>query len=105
MMVNEPISRLRRKAPGFMIAPRAGCVAIEQAGNKIQQGRSLVEGTFAAVVSAGLMGLAVLPVPTAQGAEEGAGARKPIMINRLYTGPDGLTHAEEIEAKGHLDEK
>jgi hypothetical protein len=23
---------------------------------------------------------------------------KPVMITRLYTGPDGLTHAEEIEA-------
>jgi len=58
-----------------------------------------VKGTFAGVVGAGLMGLSVLSVPTAQGAEEGATARKPIMINRLYTGPDGLTHAEEIEAK------
>jgi hypothetical protein len=24
---------------------------------------------------------------------------KPLMIHRLYTGPDGQTHAEEIEAK------
>ncbi len=28
-----------------------------------------------------------------------AQTRKPIMVTRLYTGPDGLTHAEEIEMK------
>ena len=28
-----------------------------------------------------------------------AQARKPIMVTRLYTGPDGLTHAEDIEMK------
>src|SRR5262245_25399060 len=28
-----------------------------------------------------------------------AQARKPIMITRIYTGPDGLSHAEEIEMK------
>ena len=34
-------------------------------------------------------------------AEDAAAAqkRKPLMINRLYTGPDGQTHVEEIEAK------
>ena len=26
-------------------------------------------------------------------------ARKPIMMTRIYTGPDGLSHAEEIEMK------
>jgi quercetin dioxygenase-like cupin family protein len=54
---------------------------------------------FAGVVGGGLMALSVLSVPTAQSAEDGATAHKPVMINRLYTGPDGLTHAEEIEAK------
>lgn len=29
----------------------------------------------------------------------GAQARKPIMMTRIYTGPDGLSHAEEIEMK------
>jgi quercetin dioxygenase-like cupin family protein len=29
----------------------------------------------------------------------GAQARKPFMMTRLYTGPDGQTHSEEIEAK------
>jgi len=28
-----------------------------------------------------------------------AQTRKPIMVTRLYTGPDGLTHAEEIPLK------
>jgi len=58
-----------------------------------------VKGRFAGVVGGGLMSLSVLSVPTAQSAEEGAAAQKPIMINRLFTGPDGLTHTEEIEAK------
>jgi hypothetical protein len=31
----------------------------------------------------------------------GAQARKPIMITRIYTGPDGLSHAEEIEMKAN----
>ena len=45
-------------------------------------------------------GLSVL-MPTAQSAAQDAAAakRKPIMINRFYTGPDGQTHVEEIEAK------
>jgi hypothetical protein len=55
---------------------------------------------FTWLVGTGLLGLSVL-VPVAQSAEEGAGAQKskPIMINRLYTGPDGQSHVEEIEAK------
>ena len=31
----------------------------------------------------------------------GAQARKPIMMTRIYTGPDGLSHAEEIEMKAN----
>jgi quercetin dioxygenase-like cupin family protein len=59
-----------------------------------------MKAKFGWLVGAGLLGLFVL-VPAAQSAEEGATAQKskPIMINRLYTGPDGLTHVEEIEAK------
>ena len=30
-----------------------------------------------------------------------AQARKPIMMTRIYTGPDGLSHAEEIEMKAN----
>jgi len=49
---------------------------------------------------AGLLSLPVLVHP-AQSAENAAVAqnRKPVMITRFFTGPDGLTHAEEIEAK------
>ena len=34
-------------------------------------------------------------------AADGAGAsnRKPVMITRFFTGPDGLTHSEEIDVK------
>ncbi len=40
-----------------------------------------------------LVGLSLLPAPTR--AED----FKPVMINHLFTGPDGQTHVEEIEAK------
>jgi hypothetical protein len=65
-----------------------------------EKGRLLINAKFTWLVGTGLLGLSVL-VPVAQSAEEGAGAQKskPIMINRLYTGPDGLSHVEEIEAK------
>ena len=53
---------------------------------------------FAWFVGTGLLGVCVV-MPTAQSAEDAAAKRKPLMINRLYTGPDGLTYAEEIEAK------
>ena len=37
---------------------------------------------------------------SAQSAESAAAqAGKPVKINRLYTGPDGKTHAQEIEVK------
>jgi hypothetical protein len=48
------------------------------------------------------IGLSVLSVyvPSAQSADEAAAQRhKPLIINRLYTGPDGQTHVEEIDAK------
>ena len=52
---------------------------------------------FAWVAGAALL---TLPVYTqvAQSAD-GAAAKKPYVIHRLYTGPDGQTHVEEIEAK------
>jgi len=46
-------------------------------------------------VAAGLLSLLVLLAS----AQTGAQKRKPTFITRLYTGPDGQTHAEEIEAK------
>ncbi len=54
----------------------------------------------ACVVGGCLLGTAVLithPASYAHGAA--AQDHKPVMITRLYTGPDGQTHAEEIEAK------
>jgi hypothetical protein len=51
-------------------------------------------------IAASLLGLCVL-IATAQTGREVGGAQKhkPVFITRLYTGPDGQTHAEEIEAK------
>ena len=42
--------------------------------------------------------LSVVAVTPAQSAE-GAREMKPVKITRFFTGPDGMTHAEEIEAK------
>jgi hypothetical protein len=52
------------------------------------------------LVGTGLLSLSVLLQP-AQSAEDAAATQKhkPVVITRLYTGPDGETHAEEIEAK------
>ena len=62
-----------------------------------------MKGKFAWVVGGGVLGLSVL-MPPAHSAEDGAATHKPIMINRFYTGPDGQTHVEEIEAKFSLGE-
>ena len=54
----------------------------------------------ALLIGSGLLSLCALvmhPGQTASGAA--AQTHKPVMITRLYTGPDGQTHAEEIEAK------
>src|SRR6185295_14969476 len=49
---------------------------------------------------AGLTGLFVLVSGAQTKREASASAKhKPVVITRLYTGPDGLTHAEEMEAK------
>ena len=52
------------------------------------------------LAAAALIGVAVLMQPTerAEGASA-AQARTPVKIHRFFTGPDGLTHAEEIEVK------
>jgi quercetin dioxygenase-like cupin family protein len=51
-------------------------------------------------IAAVLLGLSVL-ILAAQTGHDASGAQKhkPVLITRLYTGPDGQTHAEEIEAK------
>jgi quercetin dioxygenase-like cupin family protein len=59
-----------------------------------------VKAKFAWFAAAGMLGLSVLMPPVQSAAQDGAAAKhKPIMINRFYTGPDGQTHVEEIEAK------
>ena len=51
-------------------------------------------------IGAGLLSCCVL-MPLVQSAQGAATARtgKPVMITRFFTGPDGLTHAEEIDVK------
>ena len=51
-------------------------------------------------IGAGLLSFCVsMPAAqSAQGASE-APKGKPVMITRFFTGPDGLTHAEEIDVK------
>ena len=49
-------------------------------------------------IATALLGTSVVMQP-AQSAEDAAQKHKPLMITRLFTGPDGQTHAEEIEAK------
>jgi hypothetical protein len=54
----------------------------------------------ALVIGTGLLSVAVLmmhPAPSASGAAAQTG--KPIKMHRLYTGPDGQTHAQEVEVK------
>ena len=50
------------------------------------------------LIAAGCLSVLIL---SAQTGHEGGAAQKhkPFFITRLYTGPDGQTHAEEIEAK------
>ncbi len=58
----------------------------------------------ALLICTSLLGFAALMQP-AQSAQQGAGAAqnsKPYVIHRLYTGPDGQTHVEEIQATNGL---
>src|ERR1700687_532424 len=61
-------------------------------------GGPLMNSKCAWLIGTGLLSLSVLMLP-AQSAEDAAQKHNPLMITRLYTGPDGQTHAEEIEAK------
>jgi len=45
------------------------------------------------------VGLAALFILVSAAQNGGSPKRKPVMMTRLYTGPDGQTHAEEVEAK------
>jgi hypothetical protein len=61
-------------------------------------GDSLMKSKSAWFIATALLGTSVAMQP-AQSAEDATQKHKPLMITRLYTGPDGQTHAEEIEAK------
>jgi hypothetical protein len=52
------------------------------------------------LIGSALLSLSVL-IPPAHSAQDAAAGQKhkPVIITRLYTGPDGQTHAEEMEAK------
>ena len=52
--------------------------------------------TLICLIAAELMGLVAL---VADAQTSGAQKHQSVVITRLYTGPDGQTHAEEIEAK------
>ena len=54
---------------------------------------------YAWFTSAALLSLSVFVHPAQSAQNAAAQTGKPIKITRLYTGPDGQTHAEEIEAK------
>jgi hypothetical protein len=62
--------------------------------------RFIVKAKFPLFFCVGLLGLSV-HVPPAESADDASAAEKHklLMINHLYTGPDGQTHVEEIEAK------
>jgi hypothetical protein len=50
------------------------------------------------LIGAGLLGIFAL-MPPAHSQESAAQNGGPVTITRFFTGPDGLTHAEEIEVK------
>ena len=52
------------------------------------------------LITAGLVGVFVLVSGAQTGRDTGGSQKhKTVFMTRLYTGPDGQTHAEEIEAK------
>ena len=50
------------------------------------------------LIGAGLLSISAL-MPSVHSAESVAQNGRPVVITRFFTGPDGLTHAEEIEVK------
>jgi hypothetical protein len=57
-----------------------------------------VNARLVLLIGAGLLSISAL-MPSAQSAESVAQNGRPVVITRFFTGPDGLTHAEEIEVK------
>ena len=58
-----------------------------------------MKSKYAWSVGTALSGLSVLMQPAQSAEDAAAQTHKAVVITRLYTGPDGQTHAEEIEAK------
>ena len=56
-----------------------------------------MKSSHACLIGTALLSLSTLMQPAYS--EEAAANHKPVIITHLYTGPDGQTHAEEIEAK------
>jgi hypothetical protein len=56
-----------------------------------------VRSNHACLIGTALLSLSAVMQPVY--GEEPAASHKPVMITHLYTGPDGQTHAEEMEAK------
>jgi hypothetical protein len=54
---------------------------------------------YAWFTGAALLSLSVFMHPAQSAQNAAAQTGKPVKITRLYTGPDGQTHAEEIEVK------
>src|SRR5450755_1866626 len=61
-------------------------------------GRSGVKTKSVWLIGTGFLGLAALAQPVLND-RASAQEHKPLMIHRLFTGPDGQTHSEEVEAK------
>jgi hypothetical protein len=57
-----------------------------------------VNSRLVLLIGAGLLSISAL-MPSAQSAESVTQNGRPVVITRFFTGPDGLTHAEEIEVK------
>jgi hypothetical protein len=57
-----------------------------------------VNARLVLLIGAGLLSISAL-MPSAQSAESVTQNGRPVVITRFFTGPDGLTHAEEIEVK------
>ena len=54
---------------------------------------------YALLIGTGLLSVSALMMHPAESAGAAAQTGKPIKMHRLYTGPDGQTHAQEIEVK------
>jgi hypothetical protein len=64
--------------------------------DNLRMEETLMASKYVLLIGAGLFG-AIVAMQPARSEEEAK--HKPVIITHLFTGPDGQTHAEEIEAK------